>query len=108
MTDTADSTKVQDNTYQTELTPPFKGHNRTMNKNALASLTNMLSVTAFNYMDTGQKEPPDTKTQHDFMRGECKVNFPFDHLDQAESYPVDEDNPIEDAAKEYKNYSTSN
>ncbi len=107
VTDTADSTKVQDDTNQTELTPPFKGHNRTMTKNALASLTNMLSVTAFNYMKTGQKEPPDTKTQHDFMRGECKVNNPFDHLDQAESYPVDEDNPTEYSAKEYKIYSTS-
>jgi hypothetical protein len=39
---------------------------------------------------------------------ECKVNFPIDHLDQAESYPVDEDNPIDDAAKEYKIYSTCN
>jgi hypothetical protein len=108
VTNTADSTKVQDNTYQTELTPPSKGHNRTMNKNALASLTNTLSVTAFNYMDTGQQEPPGAKTQHDYMRSECKVNFPIDHLDQAESYPVDEDNPIDDAAKEYKIYSTSN
>ena len=108
MTNAADSTKVQDDIWQMALAPPFKGRNHPMNKSALASLTNMLSVTAFNYLDTGQQEPPDAKTQHDYMRGECKVNFPIDHLDQAESYPVDEDNPIDDAAKEYKIYSTNN
>ena len=42
------------------------------------------------------------------IEAECKVNFPIDHLDQAESYPVDADNPIDDAAKEYKIYSTYN
>ena len=40
-------------------------------------------------------------------QAQCKVNNPFDHLDQAESYPVDEDNPIEYSAQEYKIYSTS-
>ena len=37
---------------------------------------------------------------------QCNVDAKIDHLDQAESYPVDENNPIGDAAKEYKIYST--